>query len=155
MITWIQHSRSWKHLSLKVSQNSLAVLWRDLSAIVHANTSKQVPPTCLLQSSKPITFALKSLTDAETQNANIKGVISCSLCMWVPPYLPVCPQASADDCPQEYNYHTPLSSMNASQSYNSMIPQLDPGLAVKFNSQIPCLGSPASSKEMKFYWISL
>ena len=66
MTTEIQNSRSWRHSSPRPTA-PLAVLPRDLSVTVQADAKKHGLGAWLLKNSKPIAFASKSLTDAETK----------------------------------------------------------------------------------------
>ena len=90
-------------------------LQRDLPITIQANASKHDLDACLLQHSKPIVLASKSLMDAKTQYANIEWELLTIIyaCMHFCTCLYGCfftidrPQVPRDDCPEEPMCCTP------------------------------------------------
>ena len=78
-----------KHLLKRVTSKPLGYYdWRK-AVIVQADTSLRGLATCLIQDGKPITFASKSLTGAESHYANIERELLAVVfaCIWFNTYL--------------------------------------------------------------------
>ena len=112
LLVWkqIQHIRSCRHPSPWPTAPPCSSS-RDFPIIVQIDASKHDLGTHLLQNGKPIIFALKSLTDAETRNANIERkllVVVCA-CQQFHTYLYSHFTVEIDDKPIEIIAHKSLN----------------------------------------------
>ena len=112
-----------KHLLKKQTSKLLGYYdWRK-EVIVQADASLRGLGACLIQDGKPIAFASKSLTGAESHYANIERELTAChrLCMHTVQHLSprvqvhssVRPQASGNDPPEKHAQHASTSLENA------------------------------------------
>ena len=158
MKTQITTFHELKTLITKAHSSPLQFFQRHLPVTIQADASKHSMSACLLQNGKPIAFALKSLTDANTRYASIeRELLTVVYTYECPPHLPLWllhhssewPQACGDDWPEECNCHTPIFKEYFCV-FSRMMLQLNTGLAVRCSLQMPSPGYPVSDKEIKF-----
>ena len=107
-----------KHLLKRATSKLLGYYDWKKEVIVQADTSLRGLGTCLIQDSKPIAFASKSLTGAESRYANIERELLTVVfaCIWFNTYLQGCNFTVQSD-------HKPLEIIHL-QSMHNMPPHL-------------------------------
>ena len=103
-----------KHLLKRATSKPLGYYNRRKEAIVQADASLKGLGTCLIQDGKPITFASRSLTGAESSYANTERELLTIIfaCIWFNTYLQGCRFTVQSD-------HKPLEMIHLKSMHNT------------------------------------